>query len=170
MNSIDLNKSLNNEHTPQGANLARNENDLVLSTALKHSNEYMNSDGNSRIIHYSQEAAYHDIELKKLRTYKAELEYKLKQTNDEHSVDIDRLQSQIQVLKQEIERINLNQNRAELNSANLEYIKNVVFNFMTTKDANVKVSMQTALTHILKFTKLERQKIQASSMNSSLLS
>lgn len=169
MNSIDLNKSLNNERTPPGTSLANNENDLVLSTALKHSNEYINSDGNNRIIHYSQEAAYHDIELKKLRAYKAELEYKLKQANDEHSVDIDRFQSQIQVLKQEIERINLNQNRVQLNSANLEYIKNVVFNFMTTKDANVKVSMQTALTHILKFTKLERQKIQASSINSSLL-
>jgi hypothetical protein len=83
---------------------------------------------------------------------------------DEHSVDVDRFQGQIEVLKQEIERLNLNENRVELNGANLEYIKNVVFNFMTTRDANVRVSMQTALTHILKFTKVERQKIQASAL------
>ena len=112
-----------------------------------------------RIIHYSQETAYKEGELNKLRAHKAELEYRLKQTNDEHSVDIDRFQTQIGVLKQEIERIKLNQSRNELNSPNQEYLKNVIFNFMTTKDSNVRLNMQNALMQILQFTKHEKQKL-----------
>lgn len=126
---------------------------------MLNSSEYLNNSENNRIIHYSQETAYKDIELNKLRHAKSQLEYCLKQNNDEHSVDIDRFQTQINVLKEEIERLKLNESRDDLNRANLEYVKNVVFNFMTTKDNNVKLSMQTALTQILKFTKNERQKL-----------
>lgn len=130
----------------------------LMNSALEQSNEYVNSENNPNI-HYSQETAYKDIELNKLRHTKTQLEYFLKQNNDEHTVDIDRFQTQINVLKEEIERLKLNESRDELNRANLEYVKNVVFNFMTTKDNNVKLSMQTALTQILKFTKNERQKL-----------
>ena len=115
----------------------------------------------NRILYFNEQNAYKEIELNKLRLLKSDLEYKLKQTNDEHSVDIDRLQNQILILKQEIERLKLNQSRNELNGANLEYIKNVVFNFMTTKDQNVKVSMINAITQILQFTKNEKQRLQS---------
>lgn len=115
----------------------------------------------NRLIHYTQESAYKDLELNKLRVAKNELEYQLKQTCDEHSVDIDRFQSQIGVLKQEIERLKLNQTRNEMNGANLEYVKNVVFNLITTKDKNVKIAMVNAITQILQFTKTEKQRIQS---------
>ena len=39
----------------------------------------------------------------------------------------------------------LNEERGGMNNENMEYVKNVVFNFMTTKDENVKQSMQLAL-------------------------
>ena len=97
------------------------------------SNQIANLPESNRLIYYSQQSAYKDMELNKLRMAKNELEYKLKQTNDEHSVDLERLQNQIGILKQEIERLKLNSSRNELNGANFEYIKNVVFNFMTTK-------------------------------------
>ncbi len=104
------------------------------------------------------------MELTKLRSYRSDLEYKLKQTNDEHSVEIERYQTQMSVLKQEIERLNLVMERQDLNGANLEYVKNVVYNFMTTKDRNVKISMQDALTQILKFSQMEKQRLKSVSI------
>ena len=123
----------------------------------------------NRLMHYIQESAYKEIELNKLRSAKSDLEYKLKQTCDEHSVDIDRLQAQISILKQEIERLKLNYTRNELNGSNLEYIKNVVFNYMTTKDQNVRLNMQDAITQILQFTKIEKQKLVSLSSVKSLI-
>ncbi len=115
----------------------------------------------SSLIYYSQQNAYKDTELNKLRQAKISLEYKLKQTVDENSVEADRFQSQINLLKQEIERLKLNTSRHELNGSNLEYIKNVVFNYMTTKDNNIKLNLTNSIVQILHFTKAEKQKIQS---------
>lgn len=117
----------------------------------------------NHLIHFTQENAYKDIELNKLRVTKNELEYKLKQTFDEHSVDVERYEAQASILKQEIERLKLIQSRNELNNsgANLEYVKNVIFNFITAKDNNVKVAMINAIMQILQFSKNERQRIQS---------
>lgn len=115
----------------------------------------------SSLIYYSQQNAYKDTELNKLRQAKISLEYKLKQTIDENSVESDRYQSQINLLKQEIERLKLNTSRNELNGSNLEYIKNVVFNYMTTKDNNIKLNLTNSIVQILHFSKAEKQKIQS---------
>ena len=112
-----------------------------------------------RLVHVSQQYAYKDAELSRLRIAKVQLEYKLKQSMDENAVDVERFQAQIELLKQEIERLKLNQSRLELNGANFEYIKNVVYNFMTAKDANIKMNLTLSLMQILKFTKNEKQKL-----------
>ncbi|CAF0718628.1 unnamed protein product [Brachionus calyciflorus] len=112
-----------------------------------------------RLIYITESNAYKNSELNRLRQVKIDLEYKLKQTMDENCVDMDRLQNQIKILKEEIERLKLNQSRLDLNSSNLEYIKNVVYSYLTTKDLNVKLSMINAIMQILKFTKNEKQKI-----------
>lgn len=115
--------------------------------------------GSNYMLYYNQQLAYKDNELNKLRLAKSDLEYKIKQLMDEHSVDIDRMQAQIGLLKDEIERCKLNDARNDLNRENLEYIKNVVFNYMTTRDQNVKMSMANAIVQILKFTKSEKTKL-----------
>jgi GRIP and coiled-coil domain-containing protein 1 len=148
------------------SDLVDNDNESEdLNEKLSNSNLIMKSPNGeiepNRLLYYNEQNAYKEIELSKLRLLKTDLEYKLKQTNDEHSVDIDRFQNQILVLKQEIERLKLNHSRDEMNGANLEYIKNVVFNFMTTKDNNVKLSMINAITQILQFTKNEKQRLQS---------
>lgn len=134
---------------------SKNENNSELDTI----NGLDQSGLESSLLYVTQSNAYKETELNKLRLAKNDLEYKLKQTYDEHSVDIDRLQTQISLLKNEIERLKLNQTRSELNSQNLEYIKNVVFSYLTTKDLNVKLSMVNAIMQILQFTKNEKQKI-----------
>ena len=138
---IDFQEAQNRSLT---SSLEPHQENELLSTAARQSNEYLNNE-NQRIIHYSQENAYKETELNKLRTLKAELEYRMKQINDEHSVDIERFQQQIGLFKKEIERMKLNEERGGMNNENMEYVKNVVFNFMTTKDENVKQSMQLAL-------------------------
>ena len=123
-----------------------------------------NQNASSMLLVYNQQNAYKDSELNKLRVNNKELEYRLKKTFDEHSVDLDRLQSQIHLLKEEIERLKLNQSRTEMNtnsSENLEYIKNVVYNYMTTKDQQVRINMIGAIMQILKFSRSEKQKIQS---------
>jgi GRIP and coiled-coil domain-containing protein 1 len=130
-----------------------------LNTNVQLFNQQINTETN-HLVHFSQQNAYKDIELNKLRKAKTDLEYKLKQTMDENSVDVDRLQAQINLLKQEIERIKLNDKRVELNGNNMEYVKNVVYNYLTTKDDQVKMNMIKAITQILQFSKSEKQKIQ----------
>ena len=115
--------------------------------------------GANYMVYYNQEAAYKESELNKLRLAKSDLEYKIKQLVDEHSVDIERMQAQIGLLKDEIERCKLNDARVDLNRENLEYIKNVVFNYMTTRDQNVRASMISAIIQILKFSKSEKMKL-----------
>lgn len=128
-------------------------------------NSLVNTDSDSdepepnRLIYVTETNAYKETELARLRQTKLDLEYKLKQVCDENCVDIDRLECQIKLLKEEIERLKLNQTRNELNGHNFEYIKNVVYSYLTTKDLNVKMSMVNAITQILKFTKNERHKI-----------
>ena len=153
----------NDEHFSDDLDDAFNEKLNAFSNS-KHAianNGCGNESEPTRLLYFNEQNAYKDMELNKLRVLKSDLEYKLKQTNDEHSVDIDRLQNQISILKQEIERLKLNHSRNELNGANLEYIKNVVFNFMTTKDQNVKLSMANAITQILQFSKNEKQRLQS---------
>lgn len=115
--------------------------------------------GANYMLYYNQQLAYKDSELNRLRVAKSDLEYKLKQLADEHSVDIERMQAQIGLLKDEIERCKLNDARVDLNRENLEYIKNVVFNYMTARDANVRASMINAIIQILKFSKSEKMKL-----------
>jgi hypothetical protein len=117
---------------------------------------------NSMLLYYNQQNAYKDSELNKLRLAYKDLEYKLKHVVDENSVDLERLQAQIKLLKDEIERMKLNHSRAEMDSSeNLEYIKNVVFNYMTSKDQTVRANMIAAITQILKFSRSEKQKMQS---------
>lgn len=171
LRKLALNDSFSNDNNnnTKNNNDSLNENDditqvddMIINKKLGSPNHNSKSNANP-LIYFNQEAAYKETELNKLRLAKNELEYKLKQTLDEHSVDIDRLLSQIHLLKQEIERLKLNQTRVEMNGPNLEYIKNVVFNYMTTKDANVKLNMQQAITQILHFTKSEKQRLNSSS-------
>jgi hypothetical protein len=157
LNNSDNEDRVGNEN---GENEDSDETNPANSFMLLNTNT-TNDHEPKHILYYSQQIAYRETELNKLRLLKHDLEYKLKQTNDEHSVDIDRLLNQILILKQEIERLKLNQTRNDLNGANLEYIKNVVYNFMTTKDNNVKMSMINAITQILQFTQSEKQRLHS---------
>ena len=103
------------------------------------------------LLHYSQELAFKDAELLKLRKLKNDLEYRIKNVQSDNETEIETYKKQINLLKLEIERLKLNSTRLEA-SANMEYIKNVVYRFLTTKDVNAILNMIQAIAQILQFT------------------
>jgi len=119
--------------------------------------------GEKTMVYYSQQMAYKDVEISKLRKLRTDLGNEIKQLSEDNSIDTESYTKQISLLKSEVERLKLNIKRTET-TENLEYIKNVLFRFLTTKDVNVRISLINAITQILHFTKNE--KIKVMSMNS----
>lgn len=111
------------------------------------------------LLHYSQEIAFKDAEIVKLRNRKKELEIQIKDLIAENNIDIENYRKQNDLLKNEIERLKLNFKRDQESSSNMEYIKNVLYRFLTTKDHNVKLSMINAIMQILQFSKQEKNKV-----------
>jgi GRIP and coiled-coil domain-containing protein 1 len=111
------------------------------------------------LLHYSQEIAFKDGEISKLRNKKKELEIQIKDLMAENNIDIENYRKQNEILKNEIERLKLNFKRDQESSSNMEYIKNVLYRFLTTKDHNVKLSMINAIMQILQFSKQEKTKV-----------
>ena len=95
--------------------------------------------------------AFKDAELIKLRKLKNDLEYRIKNVQSDNETEIVTYKKQINLLKSKIERLKFNSTRLEA-SANMEYIKNVVYRFLTTKDVNAILNMIQAIAQILQFT------------------
>jgi GRIP and coiled-coil domain-containing protein 1 len=160
-------------------NISNSESAVVASGAASSSSNYVNNEdainnqesnydeskilkmnsnlNETTLLHYSQELAFKDAELLKLRKLKNDLEYRIKNVISDNETELDNYRKQINLLKLEIERLKLNSTRLEA-SANMEYIKNVVYRFLTTKDVNVKLNMIQAIAQILQFTKHEKSK------------
>jgi hypothetical protein len=74
----------------------------------------MNSNLNeTTLLHYSQELAFKDAELLKLRKLKNDLEYRIKNLISDNETELDNYRKQINLLKLEIERLKLNSTRLE---------------------------------------------------------
>jgi len=153
-------------------NISNAESAVVASGAASSSSNYVNNEdainnqeiimmrsnlNETTLLHYSQELAFKDAELLKLRKLKNDLEYRIKNVISDNETELDNYRKQINLLKLEIERLKLNSTRLEA-SANMEYIKNVFYRFLTTKDVNVKLNMIQAIAQILQFTKHEKSK------------
>lgn len=150
LNPIFKTENITDEQKVKSSNLEDLKSEISFKYEATDSKELNN-------IYLSQTNSYKETEMTKLRKEKSELEYKLKQIADENTVEISRFQTQIGVLKDEIERLKLNEKRFELNGSNLEYIKNVVYNYLSAKDPTVKLNMMKAISEILQFSKSEKQ-------------
>merc|ERR1712000_403512 len=67
--------------------------------------------------------------------------------------------SQTDILKEELQRQERNRDRAE--NANLEYLKNIVLAYITSKDAAGRHSMLKAIAAVLRFDKREQKAARA---------
>ncbi|XP_078586650.1 GRIP and coiled-coil domain-containing protein 1-like isoform X1 [Branchiostoma floridae x Branchiostoma japonicum] len=114
------------------------------------------SPGEGTIVHYAEQLARNEVELSAVRKQKHHLEASIHQLQEEIATKEEKYQDQIQALKREVDRLERNRSRE---SANLEYLKNVVLRYMTTSDYAAKDQMFKAIATILQFTSQERTKV-----------
>uniref|UniRef100_A0A0A9YT43 GRIP and coiled-coil domain-containing protein 1 n=1 Tax=Lygus hesperus TaxID=30085 RepID=A0A0A9YT43_LYGHE len=114
------------------------------------------TEGDGMVLHYSEELARRDVELSRLRKEKLKLENELRDVRRELAQLVSHEQHLTSLLQSQLQRFEQCQSRE---GANLEYLKNVVFNFLLSSDSGSKTHMLNAITAVLKFTDAEKSKI-----------
>lgn len=116
---------------------------------LSHSKKSNKSE--AQMLHYQQEISRLDVELKSLRKSKRDLESSFRELQCNCSSKEERYCDEIDELKAKLSRIELSSKK----TTNLEYLKNVVFNFVCSKDCEGKLHMLKAIAAVLHFTPKE---------------
>ncbi|XP_073245762.1 GRIP and coiled-coil domain-containing protein 1-like [Porites lutea] len=105
------------------------------------------------LVHYAQQQARREAESTAIRRQKNELEVALRDSE----LRGDKLMDQANVLKEEIRKLERDRSRE---SANMEYIKNIVLRFMMSTSYSVKQQMITAIATILQFSPRELNQVR----------
>lgn len=106
-----------------------------------------------RILHFSQEKAMMEGQISTLRKEKYYLENELKELGLEFVRRESRLEEEVVVLKEEVRR---GDRASRRESANLEYLKNIVFQYMLARDSSSKQQIAKAISTILQFSPSEK--------------
>lgn len=108
------------------------------------------------LLHYTEQAARKELEVVTLRKQKHKMETMLQQWEDnllmekeQHKQDVDRLQDQIQKCLRDKKR----------EGANLEYVKNIIYRFLTLQDSLGRYQTLTAILTILHFSPQEKEQV-----------
>ncbi|XP_025158235.1 GRIP and coiled-coil domain-containing protein 1 [Harpegnathos saltator] len=109
------------------------------------------------ILHYTQELARKEVQVSTLRKKTLELEGTLREQQREILHMKEQQQEENKTLKAHITRLEACKSRE---GANLEYLKNVFINYLTTNDASSKRHMLNAISTVLRFTPDELNKIK----------
>ncbi|CAK8697999.1 unnamed protein product [Clavelina lepadiformis] len=113
------------------------------------------STNDSKIIHYAEQLARRDVTINSIRRYKKQLELQIRQLQDASITKDEKNAQEVAELKEKIsecERSKLREN------ANMEYLKNVFYRYITTADYTAKQRMLVALVTILQFSPEEARK------------
>jgi hypothetical protein len=102
---------------------------------------------------YRQELSRKEVEINALRKQKHELESALRELQMSSLSKEESFTEQIETLREEIRR-NVRSKARE--GANLEYLKNVTYKFLTSFDPKAKQQMLNAITTILQFSPQEK--------------
>ncbi|KAL9955161.1 hypothetical protein ACROYT_G036447 [Oculina patagonica] len=111
------------------------------------------SSSESSLVHYAQQQARREAESTAMRRQKNELEVALRDAE----IRGDKLMDQANLLKEEIRKLERDRSRE---SANLEYLKNIVLRFMMSTSYSVKQQMITAIGTILEFSPKELSQVR----------
>ena len=109
------------------------------------------------ILHFAQEQARKEVEIQMLRKQKHGLELAMRELQQTSVLKEQQFIEQIDLLKEEIRKYERNISRE---SANLEYLKNVVYHFMVCSDQLAKQSTLNAISTILQFSPQEKDRVQ----------
>ena len=108
------------------------------------------------ILYFAHEQARKDVEINSLRKQKHSLELALRDLQHTSSFKEDKFQEQVEALKEDVRKYERNKSRE---SANLEYLKNVVYKYMVCSDSNGKQQMLNAISTILQFSPREKDAV-----------
>ncbi|XP_071079295.1 GRIP and coiled-coil domain-containing protein 1-like [Haliotis cracherodii] len=114
--------------------------------------------GETLLLHFSQEQARRDVELSSLRKQKRQLEGALRDSEHTSSLRQDKLKEENEKLTEELWKQQRNVTRE---NANLEYLKNVVYNFLISSDKSGKKQMLKAIMTILQFSPKEKDMVNS---------
>ncbi|XP_033211783.1 GRIP and coiled-coil domain-containing protein 1 [Belonocnema kinseyi] len=116
----------------------------------------LTADNNPPMLHYAQELARREIEVSGLRKQNVELEAMLREKQRDLFHETERHKDQLKKLQSQIIRLEACKSRE---GANLEYLKNVIVNYLITSDPSSKQHMLNAISTVLHFTPEESEKI-----------
>ncbi|XP_046568320.1 GRIP and coiled-coil domain-containing protein 1-like [Haliotis rubra] len=114
--------------------------------------------GETLLLHFSQEQARRDVELSSLRKHKRQLEGALRDIEHASTLRQDKLREENEKLTEELWKQQRNVTRE---NANLEYLKNVVYNFLISSDKSGKKQMLKAIMTILQFSPKEKDMVNS---------
>ncbi|XP_031836172.1 D-aminoacyl-tRNA deacylase isoform X2 [Nomia melanderi] len=109
------------------------------------------------ILHYSQELARKEVQVSASRKKVLELEATLREKQREIVHIKEKQKDEIKILQAQIARLEACKSRE---GANLEYLKNVFINYLTTNDVSSKRHMLNAISTVLRFTAEELSKVK----------
>ena len=108
-------------------------------------------------IHFAQEKSRMEVDIHALRKQKHQLEQSYRDLQASSLQSEDELKQQILWLKERLAEVDRSDSRE---GANVEYVKNVMYKFLTsTADIHGKKQMMKALMTILQFSPEERKKV-----------
>ncbi|NXI16719.1 GCC1 protein, partial [Irena cyanogastra] len=113
---------------------------------------------------YAEQLARKEVEIAALRKHKHQLEVQLHQLQGRALAEEDKHREEVAALRGEIQKNCRDKSRE---GANLEYLKNVVYRFLTLPDARGRQQTLTAILAILHFSPEEKQSIAKSSAHGS---
>ncbi|NWH42120.1 GCC1 protein, partial [Chloropsis hardwickii] len=113
---------------------------------------------------YAEQLARKEVEIAALRKHKHRLEVQLHQLQGRALAEEDRHREEVAALRGEIQKSCRDKSRE---GANLEYLKNVVYRFLTLPDARGRQQTLTAILAILHFSPEEKLSIAKSSAQGS---
>ena len=149
--SFEGNKVLSNE--VGASSVVADETSMTLQQLLS-SRAKEQLGGSEHLLHYSQEKAMLEVQLSGLRKDKYRLENELKECRMECVTQKGLLEEELVVLKEEIRK---GDRSAKRESANMEYLKNIVFKYMVASSNSSKQLIAKAISTILQFSPSEKK-------------
>ena len=132
---------------------ASSEENTAINQLLSKSS-MLSGQGETSILHFAQEQARKDVEIKSLRKQKLSLESALRELQISSSTKQQKYVNELDLLHEEVRKHERNQSRE---SANLEYLKNVIYQYLVCNDWTGKTHMLNAISTILEFSPAEKQ-------------
>ncbi|KAJ8245648.1 hypothetical protein GJAV_G00272980 [Gymnothorax javanicus] len=105
---------------------------------------------------YAEQLARKEVELSALRRHKHQLEADVHQLQDKLIAHGERHEEEVSALRDQLEKQARDKSRE---SANLEYLKNIVYRFLTLQDIRGRQQTLTAILTILHFSPQEKQAV-----------